>query len=285
MKNKNKNKGFSLVELIVVIAILAVLVVVIAPAFLQYVERSRAQKDDSAMAEVVRAVELSMSDPDVYDEVLYYSCYGNVSCYIDQYRDAMVSAYKVETKPANGTKAAQYNFSDGARQLDETIYYFAGHMRGMTITFQPQRGTAKTSFVLANAIINKCTVEELTKGVKISGTDTVAKDSLFYIDTALGAWRSYPHDDIVYVNATPDYANHGNLGTMSSNKLEDAYLYNRVRAIVGEEIKLTSQTYRNSEYTIFIRMDPTSSSTTFDVYGQWNGTNLTSVEAEVLDPN
>ena len=39
------NKGFSLVELIIVIAIMAVLVGVLAPQFLRYVERGRQSKD------------------------------------------------------------------------------------------------------------------------------------------------------------------------------------------------------------------------------------------------
>lgn len=42
MKN---NKGFSLVELIIVIAIMAVLVGVLAPQFIKYVEQSRRSKD------------------------------------------------------------------------------------------------------------------------------------------------------------------------------------------------------------------------------------------------
>lgn len=64
MKKKN-NKGFSLVELIVVIAIMAVLMVVLAPAMLRYVEKTRAQKDESAAVEVRNAVELALADEKV----------------------------------------------------------------------------------------------------------------------------------------------------------------------------------------------------------------------------
>lgn len=67
MKNKN-NKGFSLVELIVVIAIMAVLMVVLAPAMLRYVEKTREQKDDSAVSEVANAVELALAQENIYAE-------------------------------------------------------------------------------------------------------------------------------------------------------------------------------------------------------------------------
>ena len=71
MKNENmkkNNKGFSLVELIVVIAIMAVLMVVLAPAMLRYVEKTRVQKDDSAVSEVTHAVELALAQEDIYTE-------------------------------------------------------------------------------------------------------------------------------------------------------------------------------------------------------------------------
>lgn len=66
---KNK-KGFSLVELIVVIAIMAVLVGVLAPQLMKYVEKSRMQKDESAAAEYVAAVEKALSDETAYSDVM-----------------------------------------------------------------------------------------------------------------------------------------------------------------------------------------------------------------------
>lgn len=65
-KRKN-NKGFSLVELIVVIAIMAVLMAVLAPAMLRYVEKSRIQKDDSAVSEAANAAQLALADETVYN--------------------------------------------------------------------------------------------------------------------------------------------------------------------------------------------------------------------------
>ena len=130
-------KGFSLVELIVVIAIMAVMAAVLAPALLGYVEKSRMQKDSSAMDEVVNAMQLSLADQEIYDEVLEHSVWDNVSCYIDKKDESQFSDCKVQLKAANGDKKEQYMFGDEARLLDETVYYAAGNMRGLTITFSP----------------------------------------------------------------------------------------------------------------------------------------------------
>ncbi len=64
----NKNKGFSLVELIVVVAIMAVLIGVLAPAYLSYVEKSRKGVDEDLAAEIARCVEIAFAEVDVYDE-------------------------------------------------------------------------------------------------------------------------------------------------------------------------------------------------------------------------
>ena len=60
---KTNNKGFSLVELIVVIAIMAVLIGVLAPTFTKYVERSRKSTDVQNVASIVTAVQTYAIDP------------------------------------------------------------------------------------------------------------------------------------------------------------------------------------------------------------------------------
>ncbi|MBR5360042.1 MAG: type II secretion system protein [Lachnospiraceae bacterium] len=59
---KTNNKGFSLVELIIVIAIMAVLIGVLAPQFIKYVERSRESTDLQNIEELKTAVEAYVAD-------------------------------------------------------------------------------------------------------------------------------------------------------------------------------------------------------------------------------
>lgn len=63
-KEKMNDKGFSLVELIIVIAIMAVLVVVLAPQYLKYVERSRNSTDISNATAMATALQVYAADPD-----------------------------------------------------------------------------------------------------------------------------------------------------------------------------------------------------------------------------
>ena len=66
MKKMN-NKGFSLVELIIVIAIMAILAGAIAPALIRYIDKSRKSNDISSSKTIKTAVETAMANEDTYE--------------------------------------------------------------------------------------------------------------------------------------------------------------------------------------------------------------------------
>ena len=281
---KNVNKGFSLVELIVVIAIMAVLTAVLAPSLLAYVERSRAQKDDSAMAEVTNAIMLALADQNVYDEVLCYTCSNNFSCYIDDEGVAgkTSDANKVLTKdvaddnnPDTLVDAGDhFLYNDNERLQDEKAYVPAGLMRGVTITFEPHKNSNKSFYTLSEGKIN---------ALKADGTGADGNELDYLYGFPMQPKKDAEGNIVKDAEGNVEYTDTSvlgmTLGSMASFDAAHNYLYNRVRATIGDSIELTSQTYRNSTYTVFIRMGTTGGfqadkQDAIMVYGQWNGTNL-----------
>lgn len=68
-KTKKNNKGFSLVELIVVVLIMAIIAVALAPQVMKWVGHSRTATDAQTYDTLVENIQLALADEDVLAEV------------------------------------------------------------------------------------------------------------------------------------------------------------------------------------------------------------------------
>ena len=64
---KTNNKGFSLVELIIVVAIMAVLVGVLAPQYIKYLDKSKVGADKQLADNLKQAISTTILDPTITD--------------------------------------------------------------------------------------------------------------------------------------------------------------------------------------------------------------------------
>ena len=68
-KERMNNKGFSLVELIIVIAIMAILAAALAPQLMKYIEKSRVSTDASTCSSIESCVNAALADEEAYKQV------------------------------------------------------------------------------------------------------------------------------------------------------------------------------------------------------------------------
>lgn len=68
-KERMNNKGFSLVELIIVIAIMAILAAALAPQLMKYIEKSRVSTDATSCSSIESCVNAALADETAYKQV------------------------------------------------------------------------------------------------------------------------------------------------------------------------------------------------------------------------
>ena len=96
-ERKKDNKGFTLVELVIVVAILAILVGILAPQYTKYVEKSRKSADASNMDELVKAVQVYAVD----NAVTSTDANNTTTVTIQLTADGVKGATGANSKPSN----------------------------------------------------------------------------------------------------------------------------------------------------------------------------------------
>ena len=85
--NRKFNKGFSLVELIVVIAIMAILVSVMAPSLMKQINDARYSKDKATINNVAEAVFNGIAEEETYDDMMRVADHLPFDIYLSEIYD------------------------------------------------------------------------------------------------------------------------------------------------------------------------------------------------------
>lgn len=133
---KKNNKGFSLVELIVVIAIMAILAAVAIPTFAGFIEKANEGSDDSFLNDVKYAVELALTEE---------GGLGNSTIEVNVTSGVVVSIEVGEEAIYDATDAEDVEDEYGLADVVDFSYAFkAKDAKGKTGSFAPDPAKAGT---------------------------------------------------------------------------------------------------------------------------------------------
>ena len=172
MKKNGKNKGFSLVELIIVIAIMAILIAIMAPILLRYVEKSKISADIKMLDSIYVALAYAAADPDVVQQV-------DSMAEIENMVDNPVKLEDIDTTTLFGKEALDTLGWDSFNHADYVKLIKSAHSSGSTIYVQ-YKGSADNPLAMW-----------------ITDTDNTGKKNHYAGPSTTGstAWRALENPD------------------------------------------------------------------------------------------
>lgn len=150
MSQKN-NKGFSLVELIVVVAIMAVLMGILVPTLVKNVEKSKKQKDTSAVEEIRTTMVTNLADP-LYSDLEATITYNGINS----------NSKKITITTPDKTPAA-------TTDLGKFLAAVSSDVKDWTFTSKDYKAKPKVTFVIKDQMVTTYS-EALGESAPAAGT-------------------------------------------------------------------------------------------------------------------